>query len=197
MITYSTRKSVGGFTLIELMTVITIMVILAAVTVAGVGFVNEFQAKKKAQIDIELLSKAIEEYKLDTGKYPGDDANTAVEGDVSEQLYKALFYDGYESQNSDPKGEVKMYVPELNPKNSKQSWVTFVDDKAEMPDNLKILDPWRRSYRYRKGEDKDPSNTSYSQNPDFDLWSTGKDGKTDASNPDRTIKENGDDIRNF
>ena len=193
MNTYNSRKAVGGFTLIELMTVITIMVILAAVTVAGVGFVTEFQAKKKAQIDIELLSKAIEEYKLDMGKYPGldddtPDDDTPEQGEVSEQLYNALFFAGYEAQSSDPKGEIKMYVPELDPRNRKQSWVE-VSYETDPPVDRKILDPWKRQYRYRNGPN--------AQNPDFDLWSTGKDGKTDAANPDRTIKENRDDIRNF
>ena len=189
MITHSTRKAVAGFSLIELMTVITIMVVLASVTVVGVGFVNDFQAKKKAQIDIELLSKAIEEYKLDIGQYPGDDPNTAVDGDVSEQLYKALFLDGYDSQSSVPKGELKMYVPELDPRNLKQSWVMPTYDSTPGSVALKIFDPWKRPYLYRKGTN--------AQNPDFDLWSTGKDTKTDPANPDRTIKENRDDVRNF
>lgn len=189
MMTNSTRKPTGGFTLIELMTVITIMVVLAAVTVAGVGFVTDFQAKKKAQIDIELLSKAIEEYKLDMGQYPGDDENTTVDGDVSEQLYKALFLDGYNAQTDPAATQVKMYVPELDPRNRKQSWVevTYESTPGTLP--LKIFDPWKRSYRYRKGDN--------AQNPDFDLWSKGKDGETDDANPDRTIKENRDDIRNF
>jgi prepilin-type N-terminal cleavage/methylation domain-containing protein len=189
MMIHSSRKPVGGFTLIELMTVITIMVILAAATVAGVSFVTEYQAKKKAQIDIELLSKAIEEYKLDTGQYPGVDVDTAVEGDVSEQLYQALFLDGYAAQTNSAASEVKMYVPELDPRNRKQSWVTVTYDGAPSLVALKIFDPWKRSYRYRKGAN--------AQNPDFDLWSTGKDGETKAENPDRTIKENRDDIRNF
>jgi len=194
MMTHRTHKAVGGFSLIELMTVITIMVILAAATVAGVGFVTEYQAKKKAQIDIELLSKAIEEYKLDMGQYPGlDDDNpdddTPVSGEeVSKLLYNALFYDGYYSQEHPDEPVVKMYMPELDPRNRKQSWVDVIYTN-DPPTDLKILDPWKREYRYRKGPN--------AQNPDFDLWSTGKDGKTDATNPDRKIKENADDIRNF
>ncbi len=186
-----TRRSTAGFTLIELMTVITIMVILAAVTVAGVSFVNEYQAKKKAQIDIELLSKAIEEYKLDMGQYPGLDEDTAVEGDVSEELYQALFLDGYLAQTSPGPGvaEVKIYIPELDPRNRRQSWVTVTYDSVPGAAPLKIFDPWKRPYRYRKGQN--------AQNPDFDLWSLGKDGLTDPTNPARTVKGNGDDVRNF
>jgi hypothetical protein len=40
-----------------------------------------------------------------------------------------------------------------------------------------------------------PENTN-TQNPDFDLWSMGKDGKS-ASNPAMSQEDNKDDLRNF
>jgi hypothetical protein len=56
-----------------------------------------------------------------------------------------------------------------------------------------IVDPWGKEYRYRKG--------TAAQNPDFDLWSTGKDVDTNTSNPSLTTpatnNRNVDDIRNF
>jgi hypothetical protein len=55
--------------------------------------------------------------------------------------------------------------------------------------NLKIIDPWGNNYRYRKGTN--------AQNPDFDLWSMGKDGKTNTATPSTTQTDNKDDIRNF
>ena len=66
----NSRPGYPGFTLIELMAVITIIVILAGLVVGGLGFVNDRQAKEKAKVQIALLSKAIEEYKLDNGVYP-------------------------------------------------------------------------------------------------------------------------------
>ena len=73
------RNGRAAFTLIELMAVITIIVILAGLVVGGLGFVTERQAKEKAKVQIALLSKAIEEYKLDMGKYPGSAENTAAD----------------------------------------------------------------------------------------------------------------------
>ena len=61
------RRHPAAFTLIELMAVITIIVILAGMVVGGLGYVNEKQAREKAKIQIALLSKALEEYKLDNG----------------------------------------------------------------------------------------------------------------------------------
>jgi len=56
-----------GFTLIELLIVIMIIVILSAISMGGYGYVTRKQADSKATIQIGLLSKALEEYKLDNG----------------------------------------------------------------------------------------------------------------------------------
>jgi prepilin-type N-terminal cleavage/methylation domain-containing protein len=177
-----------GFTLIEMMAVIAIIAILGAITVGGLSFVNDRKAKAKAQIDIGLLSQAIEKYKLDMGEYPGDD-DTPVEGKVSEQLYQALFLDGYNSQNGGD-GSISIFLAELDPCDGRHSWVEHTSQPTpNTTAKLKIMDPWFREYRYRKGAN--------AQNPDFDLWTCGKDGKTDANNPLMTVQENKDDIRNF
>ena len=55
------RRHPAAFTLIELMAVITIIVILAGIVVAGLGFVNEKQAREKTKVQIGMLERAIEE----------------------------------------------------------------------------------------------------------------------------------------
>jgi prepilin-type N-terminal cleavage/methylation domain-containing protein len=95
------RTGKAAFTLIELMAVITIIVILAGLVVGGMGFVSERQAKEKAKVQIALLSKALEEYKLDMGSYPPtvdkpNVASPAGTGTSAVSLYDALFYDGYD-----------------------------------------------------------------------------------------------------
>ncbi len=64
------RKESNGFTLIELLVVMVIIGLLAAFVVPKfIGRIGESkQVTTKAQI--ELLSTALEIYKLDTGKYP-------------------------------------------------------------------------------------------------------------------------------
>jgi hypothetical protein len=83
---------------------------------------------------------------------------------------------------------MKIYLNELDPRATKQGWVTTTT-AATPAASLKILDPWGNNYRYRKG--------SNAQNPDFDLWSMGKDSKTNAATPSATDPLNADDIRNF
>jgi general secretion pathway protein G len=193
------RNGRAAFTLIELMAVITIIVILAGLVVGGMGFVSERQAKEKAKVQIALLSKAIEEYKLDMGKYPGSADNTPAAGTISAELYDRLFYQGYEygenpartDNATDPKA-TKIYLADLDPTSSKQGWVTNTTSATAKPTaSLKILDPWGNEYLYRKG--------SNAVNPDFDLWSKGKDGltKTATAATDMTHKDMKDDIKNF
>lgn len=177
-----------GFTLIEMITVVTIIVILAGITVAGMSFITDKQANAKAKVDIGLLSSAIEQYKLDFGDYPGLDEDTPQSGDVSEELYEALFYDGWNYKTNNVGDEIDIYLNELDPRSSKQTWLEKTNSNTP-PAGLKIVDPWGRPYLYRKGAD--------AQNPDFDLWSTGKDGESNLANPDKTFSENKDDIRNF
>lgn len=64
------RKNSSGFTLIELLIVMVIIGLLAALIVPKlIGRVGESQ-QTAAKAQIELLSTALEVYKLDTGKYP-------------------------------------------------------------------------------------------------------------------------------
>ena len=193
------RNGRSGFTLIELMAVITIIIILAGLVVGGMGFVTERQAKEKARVQLALLSKGIEEYKLDMGSYPGTTSAfgggvaTAAGGDFSKILYTALFYEGYDyskknSPSDWPNKATKVYVPELDPRGNKQGWVTATTGDT-VTANVPIMDPWGKNYFYRTGAN--------AQNPDFDLWSAGKDGltRTGNSSTDLTHKDVKDDIR--
>ncbi|MCP5543728.1 MAG: type II secretion system protein GspG [Akkermansiaceae bacterium] len=181
----STQRRRNGFTLIELMAVITIIVILAGLVVGGMGFVNERQASEKAKVQIALLSKALEEYKLDNGAYPATSNSTTGTQSVtdangkSSTLFDVLYLDGV-------KNDTKVYLPELDPDHNKQGWTSGT--------STKILDPWGKEYAYRSAVDKSGKANSRTQNPDFDLWSLGKDGLTNTNPKHRTCA---DDIRNF
>jgi general secretion pathway protein G len=194
------RSGKAAFTLIELMAVITIIVILAGLVVAGMGFVTERQAKEKARVQIALLSKALEDYKLDNGSYPPS-TDTATGLGQSQELFKALYYDSDNDSQYAASGastgdqDQKIYLSDLDPVTNKQGWTTGIAAVA-----TKIVDPWGNEYRYRSafaapvGTNAPGANAS-TQNPDFDLWSAGKDGRsTPAAAADKT---NNDDIKNF
>lgn len=162
---------------------ITIIVILAGLVVAGMDFVNEKKRRATATMQINLLATACEEFKLDHGYYPGRSDNSPGNGkDMSNELFQDLYWDS----NRDGSGPLndstqRIYLADLDPENNKQGWT---EGKAQA---TRIVDPWGNEYRYRKG--------SSSQSPDFDLWSVGKDGKSNPENP--KDKANRDDVRNF
>jgi general secretion pathway protein G len=182
------RRHPAAFTLIELMAVIVIIVILAGLVVGGMGFVSERQAKEKAKIQLKLLEQGLEAYKLDNGTYPIF-GNTPTDGKGRTNiLFRRLYWDGA----SDATGDKKIYVPELDPTNNKQGWIQGTGATAT------IVDPWGQEYRYRSGVNDKGDPNADTQNPDFDLWSMGKDGKTRAGRNDSpSHPENRDDIRNF
>ena len=72
-ISFQRTNLISGFTLIELLIVMVIIGLLAAFVVPKlIGRVGESkQTAAKAQI--ELISTAVEMYKLDTGKYPSQE----------------------------------------------------------------------------------------------------------------------------
>lgn len=192
------RRGPAAFTLIELMAVITIIVILAGIVIGGMGYVNEKQAREKAKVQIALLSKALEEYKLDFGTYPPTTNKTSASGTggtaTSSILFDYLYFDS-DRDGAGPPGDAdqKIYLPELDPVNNKQGWTTGTAGKGTV-----ISDPWGNQYCYRTAVDSAGKANTATQNPDFDLWSMGKDGKTRVGTSDSpTHADNKDDIRNF
>lgn len=67
------RTAQRGFTLIELMVVIIILAILAAVVIPRVINRTEDARQAAARTDISTLDNQLEAYKLDTGEYPSAD----------------------------------------------------------------------------------------------------------------------------
>jgi type II secretory pathway pseudopilin PulG len=199
------RHGNAAFTLIELMAVITIIIILAGLVVGGMNFVTARQAKEKAKVQLAILSKALEEFKLENGAYPplkikdgslepADNADTFTRAGATTQsqaLYKALFldtdYDGtaaVDGSGAQVDKDQKIYLPELNPGTtaspSKLGWNSTNKDH--------IIDPWGNPYAYQSavnaptgtGASKTANPNDKCNNPDFDLWSMGKDGKTNT-----------------
>ena len=173
MKTKNPSHSNKGFTLIEMLVTITIIVILAGLSLGGFNFVTTKQANSQAEIQINLLSNALEEYKLDNGDYPDSSGGT-------NSLYIALYDNGEKNPDTD-----RIYLAELDPVNDRQGWI---DDSGA---SIQIVDPWGEEYIYRIASPTEPNAT---KNPDFDLKSMGKDGETADDLSDPKTK---DDISNF
>lgn len=181
MKTQGLRHRHGGFSLIELVVVVAIIAVLAALSMAGFGMVTQKNARSQATVQIKLLEDALGKYHADNRSYPKHADPNGERGD--EALYKALYWDGL--QNRDSGGVI--YLPELDPLNNGvkgggQKWMQGQGEQA------RILDPWGNYFRYRS--DESPG----AINPDFDIWSVGRDGVTNA---DPKHKDSLDDIKNW
>ena len=64
------RHSRGGFTLIELLLVLVILAVLAAVVVPKFTGRSEQARRAAAKTDISMLGAALENFEVDTGRYP-------------------------------------------------------------------------------------------------------------------------------
>lgn len=169
-----------GFTLIEMLVVISIIVILAGLTIGGFAYINQKQARDKAKLQIGLLQLALEDYRMDNGEFPKALSSTGA--NQSTKIYSALF-------PTSP--DEKVYLSQLDPNNDGQGWLS-----GQTSGNLRIYDPWGKEYRYRTAG---TGQVSSAVNPDFDLWSAGPDGKTNASSGtyDPEHPDNLDDIRGW
>ena len=92
----------AGFTLIEVLTVVAIVAMLAAMGFAGLRYAMDASRKKDCVALMTDMSKAIQEYKDDNGNYPRpalDDEQTSIDGTTynisgARALYQFLSGDG-------------------------------------------------------------------------------------------------------
>lgn len=184
------RKSrffLHSFTLIELLTVIAIIALLAGITIAAGGGLMKQAGRTRARSEIAGMSNALESYKVDNGAYPAAafllgppqgaytmDSSTPGGNyqQSSEILYQAL---SGKTNYTDPATGAKYYM-------------TFKSGQLGNPgNNTYIKDPFGFSYGYSSG-DVSGAQYPYSGTGFFDLWSTGgTTGVTSAnSNPTNT-----------
>lgn len=174
-------RNQAGFTLVELLTVMAIVMILAGLTVGGLSYFNRKIAEDKTRLQLKLISNGLEAYHSDYGEYPlaGDNSGK----NQSNELYLSLFYDTDDDGQAydDPEETQEIYVPEMDPSSTSQGWISG----SGM--NVKLIDGFGNEFRYRR-----MSNPAAMRNPDFDLWSVGADGRTNAGEVEHEY--NNDDI---
>ena len=64
------RKGRAGFTMVEIMAVILLIFVLAAMVVGISGYVTRKGAEAQARAELQQLRNALEEYRIATGSYP-------------------------------------------------------------------------------------------------------------------------------
>ena len=191
-----------GFTLIEMITVITVIAILSGLVLSIGGLVQNKGYRAKAQGDIVALTAACESYKTDNGGFPQDTVTNTLDSRTSGNpatgypaaslfLYKQLTGDDNANGKIDTSETGRKYASDffkpgrLNSSFRTTNVVTY------------IADPWGNSYgystagldaeqKYRASLESNASaeraSTTLGYNPTFDLWSTA--GTTTATTAD-------------
>lgn len=180
------KYRLDSFTLIELLTVMLIIAILAGLTLAAASAVMTQAARNRAASEIQAISAALENYKTDNGIYPQTSilltnsaanpySSQTLDGSVngglyqqsSQILYQALT--GKTNFNDLPASGVKSYIQ------FKTTQLGNYKTAANTPYNVNtstyIQDPWTYSYGYSTGNGT--NSYPYNGNGFFDLWSTG------------------------
>jgi general secretion pathway protein G len=119
----SQALSCKGFTLVELLAVITIIMILAGLVLGGAAWAGRKADISRCQARMQTIKNALEEYKLDYGKYPPQGVGAAP--------FAALFTTPNSSGR--PGGEKRPYLTETN----------FINTSSQ------LIDPWGNYFRYQ------------------------------------------------
>ena len=186
----------AAFTLIELITVMAIILVLAGLILGVAGYSQTKASSSRASAEIKALESAIESYKTDNGTYPRDATSTdllnpqqnydpASSGkpnyqSTSEFLYEALSgylpttYGVIPSTPTPPAG--KSYFTFQPNQLGIATGATGATTATPTSPYMYIQDPFGFSYGYstcyQNAVDKNLDTTGQGYNPTFDLWCT-------------------------
>jgi prepilin-type N-terminal cleavage/methylation domain-containing protein len=158
----------GGFTLVEMMVVMAIIMGLVALTFGVKGYINAEAAESRTQMELNTLANAIEEFKRDTGVYPLAENHRA--------LYNLLT--GRERLERQNDQIVRVTVPE----DEQKPYLDPNEMTVDNPDNpTRFMDQWGNPFDYSY------ASISQAQNSDslpetYVLLSFGPDGERGQPN---------------
>jgi prepilin-type N-terminal cleavage/methylation domain-containing protein len=169
-----------GFTLVELLTVMAIIVLLAGLTIQTVGYVQKKAARSRAEAEIAAFGAALESYKADNGIYPSGNATNTLNArtnnspanykTASRVLYQELSGDRDLDVNRRKDTDATQYL-EFKP--------NMLEPTSGSGTVTAILDPFGISYGYSTTyanaalTSNSTTAPTVGYNPTYDLWSTG------------------------
>jgi prepilin-type N-terminal cleavage/methylation domain-containing protein len=203
------RPAPRGFTLVEMITVVAVIVILAGLVISVSGLVTQQANKKRADGEIRTITNQLDSYKRDNGTYPRSDETDKLDPrvDVSPTskkyieanliMYSAITGDFEPKDEPDgkPDKDAKVYFTFT------RGQLNFTKDATGNPGRIRyVADPWGNPYGYstagakleedyRKQVRKDPKTARPTSlqgyNSTFDLWSTA--GATTLTNKSKWV----------
>jgi general secretion pathway protein G len=102
-------RQFAAFTLIELLIVITIIAILAGLTLAAMGGLNQRAARDRARGEVAAIVNAIQSFQVQNGSFPTNMGANIVYTNLSGFLGSARFDTNAAGQILDPYGSPYLY----------------------------------------------------------------------------------------
>lgn len=188
----------GGFTLVELLTVIAIMAILISFTFGMVRGVKQRAAISRARAELAALAQALEDYKRHYGDYPqtgaAQQATPAVSGTIGTTTAQALLFNAltgvYTPTNFSTRINGPMFVTVARFALERElTATTFAIPTGTPPAKPLVancfLDPWGNRYLYYYKSPLVPGRpaTNTWRASAYVLYSAGPDGQQTPPNP--------------
>jgi len=191
------KRRHAGFTLIELIVVVSIIAILVGLLLTTAGYARNKAARARAETEIAAMSAACENYKADNGVYPRDPtANTATDmldartmidpASANAALYRAASLVLYRALSGDRDLDRTVTVADENynidgttlstpltqlPRSYFAFKPNMLSPRGGSGNVTAIADPFGNTYGYSTANQYDPT-TPKGYNSTFDLWST-------------------------
>ena len=201
----------AGFTLVELLTVMTIIAMLATISYPLIGLVQDRQRSGRAKSDLDALGLALEHFKLTNNTYPEFVANNkdlssfkddawgySDEKKSSEALFLALagwhnetgeeleFTGSGQGNDSRPKGYLNLndfkFGAEFSGRELREQLEKLsANEQPVPPKGIYFVDPWKHPYLYKYPILPNQQSQTIRQREDFILLSKGQDRQISSS----------------
>lgn len=200
---YTSNRRVLGFTLAEMMIVISIIVVLAALTLGGYNYAMRGSKRRTTEATMTAIISTLEQYKDQFGEYP-EPASPQESIQVrpgksyfvggAKCLYQAIRGDGYDSikgaSNSSPSGNG---ASDGNFDQTEIPNVLFRDMPPTMWRKLSggfmIVDGFFNPFQYSKASIQAGNAEATTVNTTYDLWSYADDEVNITARSLDTIKQ--------
>ena len=127
----------GGFTLIEVLTVIAIIGILAAIIVPVAGNAKKTALKRRATVEMNSIKVAVRQFY--------DDHRYMPWGDPDDPTVQRVGADVWTPNGMGNQRNVMRWLTGENPK--KKAYLQIPEKSRQDSDPLVFTDPWRQEYR--------------------------------------------------
>ena len=179
MKTRPSRRPTRGFTLVELLVVISIIIVLAAMSFGAIGIATKRQKAVTTLNDIQALSAALEAFNTEYSRMPsiGSGDEITMEGEAGSKLLTVLL--GKEDSNGDMENPRQLsFLTAKISSNKKKGGLVYNGNQVEG-----MYDAWGRALNVRfdddfDGEIQDPiKQGNIVRQKKAIIWSFGADGK--------------------